>query len=295
MPNSKLNDQFLDFFSYLSVEKGLAKNTLLSYRRDLQFFDQFLQKKAVEDCKSVEECHIFEYLCYLKEHGQAESSIARAFFAIKVFFRFLKKEGVVQEDCCLYLQGPKLAQVLPSYLSQEEVEQLLNGIDLKSPCGTRDKAIIELLYASGLRVSELCSLKIADLDENFVKVFGKGSKERIVPVGRKASLAIDAYLLGDRAQYAQEKTLFLSKRGKPLHRSSIWKMLKARALESGITKHVHPHLLRHSFASHLLQNAADLRIIQELLGHSDIKSTERYTHARPEDLIQTFQRFHPRS
>ena len=295
MPNSKLNECIASFHVYISVEKGLAKNTVESYCRDLESFALYLEQSSVEDFKTVEESHIFDYLLALKDRGLKETSVARAFFALKVFFRFLKKEDLVEENACLYLQGPKLSKILPSYLSQEEIAMLLDNVDTNSPFAARDKAILELLYASGLRVSELCSLKISDLDSGFLKVFGKGSKERIVPLGRAASKAIDHYLLGERARYKEEKLLFLSKKGKALHRSSVWKMLQERARENGLKKKIYPHLLRHSFASHLLQNGADLRVIQDLLGHSDIKSTERYTHANQEQLIAKFKSCHPRN
>ncbi len=226
----------------------------------------------------------------------ASSSIARALIALKVYFRFLKKEGVHQEDIGQLLDTPKLWQILPDVLSTEEIELFLSQPDLCTNQGIRDKAIIELLYATGIRVSELCNLSIYDVDDDQIRVFGKGSKERIVPVSSRALLHIDTYLGKVRCLHdsEKEKKLFLTLKGKPIDRTSVWKLVKVYAKKAGIVKNIFPHMMRHSFASHLLDGGADLRIIQEMLGHSHISSTDRYTHVSLSKLHERFKSLHPR-
>ncbi len=212
-----------------------------------------------------------------------------------MFFRFLKKEGVISVDLGRYFETPKIWQLVPEVLSMEEVEALLQQPETEDFLGARDKAILELLYATGMRVSELCRLKITDLSDTFVKVKGKGKKERVIPVGRKAIEAVDHYLLHFRKEATEENgLLFLSLKGRPIDRITVWTRVKIYAKSAGIIKSISPHTLRHSFATHLLENGADLRLIQDMLGHEDIGTTDRYTHVTGRRLKSAFKTFHPR-
>lgn len=281
---------------YIGSEKGLSPNTIEAYHRDGLYFVKFLEANEIFDFDAVKQNHIVDFLEFLKDHSYATSSISRNLIAIKVLFRFLKRESIVKNNVALYLETPKLWQVIPEILSQEEVESLLHQPDSSQPCGARDKAILELLYASGLRVSEVCRIKINDVDDEHVRAFGKGSKERLVPLGRHAIAAIDHYLSLFRDQVDSEKqqALFVTKGGKSIDRVSVWRMIKHYGKKAGITKNISPHTLRHSFATHLLDNGAELRVIQEMLGHSSISSTDRYTHISKTHIQKAFDAFHPR-
>jgi len=281
------------FLQYLRAEKGLSPNTLEAYGRDVANFLGSLGNKQVTD---IDKEDVIVHLANLQAKKYASSSIARALIALKVYFRFLKREGLHKEDVGQLLDTPKLWQILPEVLSCAEVEALLAQPDTTKPQGIRDKAILELLYATGCRVSELCRLTIYDIDDDQVRLFGKGSKERIVPISARATAAIDAYLATVRDQYDSEtlKTLFLSLKGKPIDRTAVWKLIKGYAKEAKILKNIFPHMMRHSFASHLLDGGADLRIIQEMLGHSHISSTDRYTHVSLSKLHERFKEMHPR-
>lgn len=287
-----------DFSIYIGSEKGLSANTVEAYQRDISTFFSFLEKeKKLLSIDEVKEVHLVDFIEGLQNNDYASSSIARHLISIKVLCRFLKREGELQSNFALYLATPKIWQLIPEVLSYEEMEKLLSAPDLKTFRGVRDKAILEILYACGLRVSEVCSLKIYDVDDSYVRVMGKGRKERLVPIGIHALEALDAYLHQCRSQTESEKqqTLFVSNRGKPLSRVAIWKMIKNYATQVGITKNISPHTLRHSFATHLLDNGADLRVIQEMLGHASISSTDRYTHVSKSHLHQSFEAFHPRN
>ncbi|MBS0634633.1 MAG: site-specific tyrosine recombinase XerD [Verrucomicrobia bacterium] len=282
-------DQFL---LYLRAERGLSPNTLEAYGRDITNFLSFYTKPLTQLVKE----DVINFLAMLQSQEYASSSVARALIALKVFFRFLKREGLHAEDVGQLLDTPKLWQMLPDVLSSSEVELLLNQPDCATNQGIRDKAILELLYATGIRVSELCNLSIYDVDDDQVRVFGKGSKERIVPISARAVAAIDSYLAKVRDLHAneEEKRLFLSLKGKPIDRTSVWKLIKAYAKKANITKNIFPHMMRHSFASHLLDGGADLRIIQEMLGHANISSTDRYTHVSLSKVHERFKSMHPR-
>jgi len=292
-----LSDVLKDFFLYLTAEKGLSLNTIKAYQNDLNRFINFLESQSVRDFNAVSQDQIVNFCALLQSHSYAQTSITRALIAIKVLFRYLKKEKLIFKNVAFYLESPKLWQVLPSVLSSSEVDRLLEQPDLSLDQGLRDKAILEILYACGLRVSELCRLKLYDVDDNFVRVYGKGGKERTVPIGRKALEALDIYLtrcrpdMGDDA----EQPLFSGSRGKPINRVQVWKMIKRYTGAAGIQKNISPHTLRHSFATHLLDNGADLRVIQELLGHGAISSTDRYTHVSRSHLTDSFRQFHPRN
>lgn len=288
-----LKIHFHDFLNYLTSEKGFAQNTLQAYGRDIEMF---LQHVKILKFDEVTEEHLMAFLSMLQEKGYASSSITRTFMALKVFFRFLKREGIISINPTLYLNTPKLWQLIPEVLSSNEVEKLLHAPDISTDQGCCDRAILELLYSSGLRVSELCQLKITDVDDEFVKVNGKGGKERIVPIGKAAILAIDDYLnrFRDQAGNERQSALFISSKGNPLTRFEIWKRIKNYAKSAGVVKNISPHTLRHSFATHLLDGGADLRVIQELLGHASISSTDRYTHISHSRLVEAFEAFHPR-
>jgi integrase/recombinase XerD len=282
----------LDFLDYIRSEKGLSPHTIDAYRRDIQSFGETL---LIKDWTQVAPEHILAFLGQLKGKNYASSSICRMLVAVKVFFRFLKKEGEISLDLGRYFDTPKLWQLIPEVLSTEEVDALLAGPKTDDPMGARDKAILELLYATGMRVSELCSLRIIDLSDTFVKVKGKGRKERLIPVGKKAIEAVDHYLLHFRGTVREENgPLFISPRGKPIDRITVYNRVKAYAKTAGIAKSISPHTLRHSFATHLLENGADLRLIQDMLGHVDIGTTDRYTHVTGNRLKTAFKTFHPR-
>lgn len=282
---------FTDFYLYLTAEKGLSRHTIEAYKHDVEAFFSYLQGLSVD---AVTENQIVDYLSFLREEKYAISTISRALIAIKVFFRYMKKEGHVKENVAFYLESPKLWQLIPAVLSGREVEALLGAPDSTIPLEARDKAILEVLYACGLRVSELCSLNLQDVDDHFVKVLGKGGKERIVPMGKKAMVAVDYYLTHFRGQHDLEP-LFLTLQGKRISRQEVWKRIKHYAKQCKIEKNISPHTLRHSFATHLLDNGADLRVIQELLGHGSISSTDRYTHVSRSRLQEAFESFHPRN
>lgn len=274
-----------DFISYIRSEKGLSSHSIEAYQRDISYFLQGFVPPFHQE-------QVIQHLASLKSQNYASASMARALMALKVFFRFLYREGVNETDITLAIESPKLWQLIPEILTIEEVERLLQAPVPMDYTQARDRAILELLYASGLRVSELCELKIYSVDDVSVKVFGKGKKERVVPVGKKALEAIDTYLTY-RDQFSSE-ILFLSVKGKSLDRATIWRIVKHYAKKAGIVKSISPHTLRHSFATHLLEMGADLRIIQEMLGHASIATTDRYTHLTTSHLSESFSRFHPR-
>lgn len=281
-----------DFLVYIFSEKGLSENTCNAYRRDIRSFYLFLNKRAYTDWNHVKKQDVIDFLSDKKKADYATSSISRSLIAIKVFFCFLKKEGVTSENIALYFETPKLWQVIPDVLTQYEMEKLLDLPDVNSMSGSRDRAIIELLYGTGIRVAELCQLKIHDVGDEDIRVKGKGGKERVVPIGTHAILAIDHYLTF-RNDEEEKSSLFLTNRGKQIDRVAVWKMIKGYAKQAGIEKVISPHTFRHTCATDLLKNGADLRVIQEILGHADISSTERYMHVDCDQLKETFKAFHP--
>ncbi|NGX63367.1 MAG: Tyrosine recombinase XerD [Candidatus Anoxychlamydiales bacterium] len=288
-----INFQINGFLAYIETEKALSKNTVEAYHRDIRYFHDFLKKKAIDRFQDVTQNHIVEYLSFLKTK-YAASSIYRSFIAIKVIFRFLKKENVIKIDITRYLDLPKIWQFLPAVLTCSEVESLLKQIKIDDFIGARDRAILEILYATGIRVTESSNLKILDVSDNFIKVTGKGKKQRIVPIGKKAIEAIDHYLVNFRNEIQNIDYLFISKNGKKIDRITIYNRIKFYAKKANIKKNISPHTLRHSFATHLLENGADLRLIQDMLGHEDISTTDKYTHISKAHLKKAFENFHPR-
>ncbi|CRX38375.1 tyrosine recombinase [Estrella lausannensis] len=296
MKNRSLRDPFEDFACYLASERNLALSTQEGYGHDVSLFLNHLKDVRGEKLEEASEDSLIDYLAFLKSKDLKESTIFRAFMAIKIFYRFLKQEDYVATNITDLIDSPKLWQLLPAVLTVREVTALLNAPDCSEEEGSRDRAIMELLYGSGLRVSEAIQLDIYDVDDTFVKVKGKGRKERVVPIGRKALLAIDSYLLHYRAQYesATNQALFVTSKGKRVDRFLIWRKIKEYGEEAGIEKNIHPHTLRHSFATHLLDGGADLRVIQEMMGHSSISSTDRYMRVSTHHLSEAFLNFHPR-
>ncbi len=287
------------FLDGLSVEKGLSKNTCLSYERDLRGYLRFLKSRNVVCMQAVTRREIMDHLLAERDRGLEPSSAARALVAIRMFHRFLLQEGEVQENVTDALESPKLWKHLPEVLSAAEVERLLKTPNSRRLQGLRDLALLELLYASGLRASEASTLRVSqvDLDNGTLRVLGKGSKERVVPVGRQACQALKRYLKRTRAEWVKtgmHDALFVSRLGRPLSRQSVWAILKKYAKSSGIRKKIYPHILRHSFATHLLEGGADLRVVQELLGHADIVTTQIYTHVDRSRLKSVHKQFHPR-
>ncbi|MBM7584422.1 integrase/recombinase XerD [Bacillus pakistanensis] len=297
-----MKDQLKDFTHYLLVEKGLAKNTLVSYQRDLKHYIQFLEN--VEELKSlndVKRINIVQFLGYLKDQNKSSKTIARHVASIRSFHQFLLRDKVTDQDPSVHLDSPQMERTLPKVLSLEEVEALLEAPNDSTPLGLRDKAMLEILYATGIRVSELIGLQIDDvhLTMGFVRCIGKGNKERIIPIGKTAINVLENYLENGRQKLRSKKhhddSLFLNHHGKGLSRQGFWKILKGLSIEARIEKKLTPHTLRHSFATHLLENGADLRAVQEMLGHADISTTQIYTHVTKTRLKDVYSQFHPRA
>ncbi len=281
--------EIADFLAYLGSEKGLSPHTLAAYGRDLLSYAKYSQGKKAEEVVSDQ---IIEYFQTLKNKGIASSSLCRALVAIKVFFRFLKREKIISNNPTVFLESPKMWQLIPEVLTVEEVSRFLAMPDIQTPIGARDKAIFMVMYASGLRASELCGLNLGDVSDDQVRVRGKGNKERVIPIAAAAVAAVDDYLTRFRTE--GDGPLFLSSQGKRMDRVALWERVKFYGKKAGITKVISPHTLRHSFATHLLENGADLRIIQEMLGHSNIATTDRYTHVSRKHLHDAFEKFHPK-
>jgi integrase/recombinase XerD len=289
-----------EFLNYLSVERGLSDNTISAYRADLYKYITYVEEKKKRDHPDeVERTDIRDYMMSLKDNGLSSNSISRNLVAIKVLHRFLLREKYSKSDVTSVLDSPKLWKHLPDTLSLSEVEQILKQPNLRKWMGIRDKAALELMYATGLRVSELVNLEVDNInfDIGFVRCIGKGNKERIIPVGKQAQEALSRYIEKVRPKLLKgspAKGLFLSRLGKKMSRQSFWKMIKRYANQAGIKKEITPHTLRHSFATHLLERGADLRVVQEMLGHADISTTQIYTHINKDRLKSIHHKYHPR-
>jgi integrase/recombinase XerD len=289
-----------EFIHYLSVERGLAINTLESYGRDLRQYSQYLEQDDPSGLDSVSRATIVNYLLHLQTQGKATATIARRLAALKAFYQFLVRENRILADPTANLESPKLEKRLPKVLSVKEVERLLTHPDRVAPSGIRDAAMLELLYATGIRVSELVSLNVPDvnLEMGYIKCSGKGSKERIVPLGSLAISSCRDYVNSARSRLVrdrEERALFVNHHGHRLTRQGFWKIVKRYAEDARIEKAITPHTLRHSFATHLLENGADLRSVQEMLGHADISTTQIYTHVTKGRLKEVYARAHPRA
>jgi integrase/recombinase XerD len=295
-------EQAIDsFIRFLAVERGLSENYQLSTQRSLSEFARWCAaRKRIHNPRDVTLPVLSEYLAERKCAGLSASSIKLIVVALKIFFRFLARKGAVGRDPAEALPLPRIERYLPETLNELQVEQLLEKIDMNSLHGLRDRAMLELLYASGLRISELANARLENFnfEERVVRVTGKGNKTRLVPVGRKACEALAAYLSTERPKLVKQRSgseIFLSARGMKLTTARIWQIVKKHARHAGLEKNIYPHLLRHSFATHLLSNGADLRIIQEMLGHADISTTQVYTHVDQQRLKAVHRQFHPRA
>ncbi|MBQ6810521.1 MAG: site-specific tyrosine recombinase XerD [Firmicutes bacterium] len=289
------------FCDYLLVEKGSSLNTIESYRYDLVDFLGWLKSEyGIEDLSVAERGQIIAYLSHCRGKNMAPKSLSRKLSTLRTFYKYLMLDKIISKDPTVNLESPKAAKYLPGVLQQNETELLLNAPDLTTLKGIRDKAVLETLYATGMRVSELTGLSLNDLHMEFryAKCFGKGGKERIVPLGSYAIEAIENYLVRCRPVFLKEKknpSLFLNQRGGTLTRQSVWNMMKEYGDQVGIGDHLSPHTLRHSLAAHMLENGADLRTVQEILGHADLATTQIYTQLLQKTLTEEFRRCHPRS
>ena len=299
IPGLKEEGPVRDFLSYLGYERGLSENTLAAYGADLAALADFLRSRKTAPEKATED-DLAAFLDREKDLGLAEKTRARRLVAVKAFYRYLRGEGIIPSDPAANLEGARLSRVLPRTLSRDEVEALLAAPDVSTPQGLRDKALLETFYSTGLRASELANLAIdaVSFQERLVRVVGKGNKERVVPIGEAALSAIRAWLENGRTRFVPKRgsrALFLSKKGGALRREWIWTLVKRYARLAGIRKEISPHTLRHSFATHLLEHGADLRAIQEMLGHADISTTQIYTHVDVGHLKTMYRACHPRA
>jgi integrase/recombinase XerD len=297
-----MNEHLKDFIHFLIVEKGLSRNTIVSYERDLKSYLGFLKNiEKLTELDTIQRSHIIHFLAHLKDSGKSSKTIARHVASLRAFHQFLLREKVVGQDPTVHIESPQLERNLPKVLSLQEVEILLDSPKLVDHYGYRDKGMLELLYATGIRVSELIGLNMDDihLTMGFIRCIGKGNKERIIPLGRTATIALEQYLAEGRPKFVskghKDEAFFLNHHGKRLTRQGFWKILKRLAKEANIEKELTPHTLRHSFATHLLENGADLRAVQEMLGHADISTTQIYTHVTKTRLKDVYSKFHPRA
>jgi integrase/recombinase XerD len=290
------------FLTHVQVEKGLASNTLSAYRADLTKFEQFAKKRKLA-LEAVQQDHLVDFLAGLYRQKLESKTVARHLVSLRNFFRYAQVQEFITDDPTAHLESPKIRRSLPGYLRLEDVEKLLEQPDQKTALGLRDRAMLEVLYSTGLRVSELTSLRVTDLDTKVgcVRCIGKGDKERIVPVGRKALGIVERYLRDGRAELVRPGKggsgayLFVNRRGGRISRVGVWKILSAYGRRAGLRQALTPHMLRHSFATHLLERGADLRSVQLMLGHSDISTTQIYTHVVEERLKQIYKAHHPRA
>jgi integrase/recombinase XerD len=290
------------FLTHVRVEKGLSSNTISAYKRDLMKFEVFAKKRKLT-LAEVKRDDLVDFLASLYRQKLESRTVARHLVTLRNFFRFAQMNELITDDPSLNLESPKIRRSLPGYLRLEEVEKLLLQPDDKTPIGLRDRAMLEVLYSSGLRVSELVGLRVMDLDRSVgcVRCIGKGDKERIVPIGKRATSLVERYLrdarpkLLGKGSVANTPSLFLNRRGSSISRVGVWKILSAYGRKAGLRVALTPHMLRHSFATHLLERGADLRSVQLMLGHSDISTTQIYTHVVEERLKQIYKAHHPRA
>ena len=294
-------DQYLDdYFNFLTVEKGLSANTLNAYSRDLTSYSRYLVEfEKVSDPSAISQSMLLSYLTFMKNSGHSPRSRARVLSSLRGFHRFLVQEQHSDHDPTALISSPRSLASLPKLLSQNEVERLLLAPTGNSPIAVRDRAMLEVLYATGMRVSELVGLRLGDLklDIGCLNAFGKGSKQRLIPLGEEALEILREYLQNERLKLLKKTPadeVFLNARGKKLSRQGFWKILRAYAIKAEIKQKVYPHMLRHSFATHLLENGADLRSVQTMLGHVDISTTQIYTHVIQSRLKKIHQQYHPR-
>ena len=290
------------FLTHVKVEKGLSSNTVSAYKRDLVKFDAFARKRKLS-LEAISRDDLVDFLAGLYRQKLESRTVARQLVTLRNFFRFAQIQELISVDPSINLESPKIRRTLPGYLRLEEIERLLEQPDEKTPLGLRDRAMLEVLYSTGLRVSELISLRVSDVETKVgcMRCIGKGDKERIVPVGRKALVMVEKYLraarprLCGKGKSAGSPALFVNRRGTALSRVGVWKILSAYGRRAGLRVAIKPHMLRHSFATHLLERGADLRSVQLMLGHADISTTQIYTHVVEERLKQIYKAHHPRA
>lgn len=300
--NSLDNEPLSEYLVHLKIERNLADNSIESYKRDLQQYINFLEEEGITDWSAIDRYSIVLFLQRLKEEGKSESTIIRMTSSLRQFHQFLRQEKITKTDPMQNIQTPKKMESLPKVLSMKEVEQLLETPDVNTEIGLRDRAILEVMYATGMRISELVHLTLDELHltMGFIQTVGKGNKERIIPIGGEATRWLNEYLeycrpLFERRANEETPYVFLNARGKGLTRQGVWKNIKKTVQIAGIKQNVTPHMLRHSFATHLLENGADLRVVQELLGHSDISTTQIYTHITKARMKDVYEKYHPRA
>ena len=293
-----MNKYVSEYTDYLKIEKRQSQNTLAAYRRDVSRFAKYLQNKRLDDAKISD---VRSFLVFLRnEEGLAPSSVARCLSSLKSFYEYLSVENLISENPTETIASPRPWRKLPNVMSVEEVDALIAAPDINTLAGIRDLAMLELIYATGLRVSELVSLKMSavDLEVGYLRSLGKGSKERVVPIGDVARIAIESYVNNARPLFQKKRRsrdLFLTRRGNAMTRQGFWKILKKYSIKAKIEGAVSPHALRHAFATHLLERGADLRSVQMMLGHSDISTTQIYTHVLRQRMREVHERFHPRA
>lgn len=296
-----MKDQIIDYLHYLTIERGLSQNTRISYQRDLAQYLAFLEKEQISEWSAIDRFTVLDFLQQLQKEGKSSATIARMVSSLRRFHQFLRQERYTDQDPMQHIDSPKKQQKLPDTLDLQEVERLIETPDTNTVLGIRDRAILELMYATGVRVSELIGIKLNDihLTMGLLQTLGKGDKERIVPLGDYAIDWIQRYLDEARPhltrKHPEEDHLFVNNHGTGLSRQGIWKNLKTLVRTAGITKNVTPHTLRHSFATHLLENGADLRTVQELLGHADISTTQIYTHITKKRMTDVYKQYFPRA
>lgn len=295
-----MNSFLKEYLATLKIEKNLSENTINSYKNDLTSFLDFLNQNRIDDLADVQTTHLSSFFKMLKNAGLNETSAARYFSSLKGFFKYLAKNDYIKSNPVERISPPKISRRLPEVLNVREINAILDQPDSTDTIGIRDKAILELFYACGTRISELINIKVNDLflKEEVIRVYGKGSKERLIPIGSSAIKWIEEYLQKSRPLLAKshksQNYLFLNQRGTKFSRMGIWKIVNYYAKRAGIEKNVHPHTFRHSFATHLIEGGADLRAVQEMLGHSDISTTQIYTHIDRDYIKLVHKKFHPR-
>ena len=303
MAEKKINQNPVEeYLMHLKIERGLADNSIESYQRDIKHYTQFLEKEKINDWNEIDRYVIVLFLQRLKESGKSDNSIIRMTSSLRQFHQFMRQEKFTIKDVMQSVDTPKKAETLPKVMSMKEVDKLLETPDTETEIGLRDRAILEVMYATGLRISELINLKMNELHltMGFIQTIGKGNKERILPIGGMAIQYLNEYLEDSRpifeSRSAEESPyVFLNSRGKGLSRQGVWKNIKKTVQLAGIKQNVTPHMIRHSFATHLLENGADLRSVQELLGHSDISTTQIYTHITKARMKDIYKEYHPRA
>ncbi|PRY78433.1 site-specific tyrosine recombinase XerD [Alkalibacterium olivapovliticus] len=291
-----------DYLVFLKIEKGLALNTIESYKRDIDHYVDFLTKQNITSWEEIDRYILLSFFSDERQSAKSDNTVIRQFSSLRKFHQYLKQEGFAQEDPMLFVKTPKKAETLPKIISMEDIDRLLQTPDTTKPLGIRDRAILEVLYATGLRITELIELTTEEihLSMKLIQIVGKGNKERLIPIGELGCKWLDYYMESARPYLMSKSTkettvIFLNSRGAPLSRQGVWKKIRQIKQEAGIKAPISPHTLRHSFATHLLENGADLRVVQELLGHSDVSTTQIYTHISKHRLKDIYGKYHPRA